>query len=159
MSYGETKSKNFAKYCKEGKMHLVKKWIDNPNVDINWNKHSPLRYSIKTNQIESIKLLLQNSKLKTDYENDNRPLKGPTGIINPFTEAMTRKNFEVLDIFIKSKKFKVERIEHLDILLSINDEELNDYFKKIDGFESFILNSGDEYVKIVSADAAAIFLF
>lgn len=169
MSYAEAKSKNFAKYCKEGKMHLVKKWGDNPNVDVNWNKHSPLRYSIKTNQIESIKYLLQHSNLKTEYENDRRPLKGATMVgdkavsaeLNPFTEAMIRSNFEVLDLFINSTnhKFKVERVEHLDVLLALDDDVLTEYFRKIPGFSEFIMQSGDQYIPLISKEAADIFMF
>jgi len=170
MSYEETKSKNFAKYCKEGKLHLVKKWIDNPNVDVNWNKHSPLRYSVKAGQIDSINLLLYHPKLKTDYENDRRPLKGSMvidkkrvgGELNPFTEAIIRKNFEILDIFLKGshdKKFKVERTENLDILMTLNDEEINEYFRKIPSFIDFVMKMGDKYLSLLSEDVNKIFLF
>lgn len=171
MSYAEAKSKNFAKYCKEGKLHLVKKWIDNPNVDINWNKHSPLRYSVKTGQIESIKLLLAHPKLRTDYENDKRELKGTMQVdgdkyvavvFNPFTEAMVRKNFEILDLFLNGshdKKFKLDRTENLDVLLEMNDEELTEYFRNIPGFIDFIMKSGDKYLPLISEDVNKIFLF
>lgn len=170
MSYAETKSKNFAKYCKEGKIELVKKWIDNPNVDINWNMHSPLRYSVKTGQIESIKLLLAHPKLRTDYENDKSELKGTVNIgniqgpiiFNPLTEAMVRKKFEILDLFLHGqhdKKFKIERTENLDVLLEMNDEELTDYFRKIPGFLDFIMKSGDKYLPLISEDVNKIFLF
>ena len=149
MDYGEQKSKNFAKYCKEGKLKLVKKWIDNPNVDVNWNKHSPLKYSVKTNQIESIKILLQHPKLKINYENDEKPLRGVTLMDgNPFTEAMMSRNFEVLDLFIK-KNVEVKRLAYLNILINMADEELTDYFTNLDGFIEFILNSHEKYLVLV----------
>lgn len=167
MTYQEAKSKLFAKYCKEGRMHLVKKWGDNPNVDVNWNKHSPLRQAVKSGQIEPILYLLNHSKLRTDYENDTRPLSGSlsikpgavTGELNPFTEAVMRKNFEILDIFVKSNRFKINRIEHLDILIQMNDDVMNDYFKNINGFTDFVLESGEKYISIISSEASDIFLF
>jgi|SaaInlStandDraft_4_1057021.scaffolds.fasta_scaffold15790_1 ankyrin repeat protein len=163
MSYQERVSKNFAKYCKEGKQHLVSKWLYNINIDINWNQHSPLRLAVKANQIEVVKMLLENDDLKTDYENDNRHLTGSkAGLsfryeMNPLTEAIITKNYEILDIFIKSGKFLIKREENLDILLNLDDEELNEYFKKINGFSEYAVKKG--YVKIVSKEAAEVFLF
>lgn len=167
MSYQQTKSKNFARYCREGKMHLVKKWGTDPNVDVNWNMHSPLRYSVKDNAIESIKYLLNHSKLKTDYENDRKPLFGTSNIggkpiegeLNPFTEAMRRKNFEILDLFVNSGKFTIKRKVNLDILYKMEDEELNDYFRKIDGFTDYVIEMGGDYLNILPPEAKDIFLF
>ncbi len=170
MSYQDAKSKNFAKYCKEGKMKLVEKWFDNPNVDVNWNQHSPLRYAVKTGQIEVIKYLLTHTDLRTNYESDRRPLEGSIntdagwvkGIINPFTQAMMQKNFEILDLFTKGEyadRFKKFRIEHLDILIDMHDDEMNEYFKTIDGFTEYVLWQDAKYVELVSKEAKDIFLF
>ena len=106
MSTQDPNSKRFAKYCQEGKMHLVKKWFD--TVDVNYQRHMPLRNAIKTNQTEIVKYLLTHLDLKTDYENDHNPKIGTkilgdkrvnNIVINPFTDAMLYRNFDILDIF------------------------------------------------------------
>lgn len=169
MSYQEDKSKNFAKYCYEGKLNLVKKWINNPNVDINWNKHGPLRNAVRGGHFEIVKLLVNHSKLKTDYEKDGELKDGAMsvggkvvgGVLNPFTTAIAYKNFEILDLFIHQSNhpFKVLRKENLDIIIQMEDEELNEYFKKIPGFIDYAVSLGPEYASIVSKELKDIFFF
>ena len=170
MSYQEDKCKNFSKYCGEGKIALVKKWMDNPNVDINWHKHGPMRQAIRYNQFEVVELLLSNPKIRTDYENDKKPLNGSakaangeyvSGVLNPFTMAIIGKNFTVLDMFIKDNpaRFVVKRKEHLDILVGMKDEELNAYFREIPGFIDYVLEIGGDSLNILPPDAKDVFLF
>ncbi len=168
MSYQEEKSRNFAKYCYEGKIELVKKWMNNPNVDINYNKHAPLRNAIRRGHFEIAKLLVNHSQLKTDYEKDGE-LKGAMsidgktigGVLNPFTTAMAYKNFEVLDLFINHSNhpFKVLRKENLDILIEMDDEEINEYFRKLPGFVDYAVGLGADYAALVSKDLKDIFFF
>ena len=177
--YQEQKSKNFAKYCKEGKVHLVRRWIDNPNVNANWNKHSPMRYAVREHQIDVIKMLLANpQKIRTDYENDTKELKGSSAVgkrdpdspiddrewvdrvVNPFTEAMLHKHFDILDLFVKSGKFKVFRDVYLDLLVEMQDEELNKYFMDMDGFHAFMISLNDpKYTAIFPPDIQNLFSF
>jgi hypothetical protein len=168
MSYQDEKCKNFSKYCNDGKIELVKKWMDNPNVDINWNGHGPMRNAVKQNKIDVINILLANPKLRTDYENDKKEIRGASlaangdyvgGVLNPFTMAIIKKNFEILDIFIKTNRFKILREENLEILMGMKDEELNTYFMKLPGFIDFVLSVGGDYLNIFPSDAKDIFLF
>lgn len=163
MNYNELKSKNFAGYCYEGKLTFVKKWIDNPNVDINWNYHTALRNAVKKSNLDIIELLLNHPKLNTQYHTAPRELSGTIdGInlkINPFTQAIVNKNYRVLDIFIASKKFKIDRLEHLNILKQMKDEEMNDYFRNQEGIFQMILDNNDTYSDLLPKTAKDVFLF
>jgi len=163
MSYAEDKSKNFSYYCREGKITFVNKWIDNPNVDINWNYHSPLRNAVRYNQIDIIDILLSHPKLKTDYENQSKELSGEWNgipmVFNPFTEAMKYDNFEVLDIFVKSKKFKIDRKENLNILLSISNPKMIKYFLQLDNVVKTITDFGGEYLNLLPEEIKDTFIF
>lgn len=171
MSYQEAKSKNFAKYCYDGKIDLVKKWINNPNVDINYNINAPLRNAVRMNEIEIVKLLIGHSKLNTLYgQTRHSELEGAmmgatgeyvSGKLNPFTAAIILKRFEILDIFIHESNhpFVINRTENLDVILEMNDEEVNEYFNKLDGFTDYVLGLGGDYIGIISKEAKEIFLF
>ena len=165
--YGEEKSKNFAKYCKEGKIKLVQKWFSNPNINVNWNFDSPLRRAIAANQVEVVKLLLTHPNLKTDWQNRKEIKgarvddagKGVSMMFNPFTEAIYQKSYEIMDLLINVGKVLVERTEHLDILLQMEDDELTEYFTKRPGFIDYVLSQDTKYTAVVSKDAADIFMF
>lgn len=163
MNYNELKSKNFAGYCYEGKLTFVKKWIDNPNVDINWNYHTALRNAVKKSHLDIIDLLLNHPKLNTKYHEEPRELSGLIGgiylKINPFTQAIIDKNYTVLDIFIASKKFKIDRFEHLNILKQMKDEEMNDYFRNQEGIFQMILDNNNTYSDLLPKTAKDVFLF
>lgn len=163
MNYNELKSKNFAGYCYEGKLTFVKKWIDNPNVDINWNYHTALRNAVKKSHLDIIDLLLNHPKLNTKYHEAPRELSGSIGginlKINPFTQAIIDKNYTVLDIFIASKKFKIDRLEHLNILKQMKDEEMNDYFRNQEGILQMILDNNNTYSDLLPKTAKDVFLF
>lgn len=170
MGYQEEKSKNFAKYCGEGKIDLVKKWINNPNVDINYNSHAPLRNAVRKNQIEVVRLLVGHSQLKTLYGQDTKELKGAaqsvngeyvSGVLNPFTMAIITKNFEILDIFIKESNhpFIINRVENLTVILNMQDKEVNEYFIKQPGFVEYVLSIGVDYLGILSKELIDIFMF
>lgn len=166
MNYQELKSQNFAKYCAEGKLNLVKKWINNPNVDINWNFHNAVRNAVRYNQLDVLKLLIDSGKLKTDYENETRKLKGAaqdangryvSGVLNPFTMAIIKKNFEILDIFTKTyvSHFKINTNDNLEIISDMNDDEINNYFMKIPNFIEYVVIS--EFDNIIPEDLKIIF--
>ena len=167
MSYQDKKSENFSYFCREGKIKFVQKWIDNPNVDVNWNYHSPLRNAVKYKQKEVIELLLTHPKLKTDYENQTRELSGEWKrikmIFNPFTEAMKQAfegDYEMLDLLVTNGKFKIERVEHLNILVEMENKELTDYFLKIPGFPDFIISRDSSYAKLlIPQEIQDLFLF
>lgn len=163
MNYNELKSKNFAGYCYQGKLTFVKKWIDNPNVDINWYFHTALRSAVKKSHLDIIDLLLNHPKLNTKYHEEPRELSGLIGgiylKINPFTQAIIDKNYTVLDIFIASKKFKIDRLEHLNILKQMKDEEMNDYFRNQEGILQMILDNNNTYSDLLPKTAKDVFLF
>ena len=164
MNYNELKliSKNFAGYCYEGKLTFVKKWIDDPNVDINWNYHTALRNAVEKSHLDIIDLLLNHPKLNTKYH-EAPELSGSIGEIdlkiNPFTQAIIDKNYTVLDMFIASKKFKIDRLEHLNILKQMKDEEMNDYFRNQEGIFQMILDNNDTYSDLLPKTAKDVFLF
>ena len=170
MSYQDKKNENFSKYCHDGKIKLVQKWINDPNINVNWNYDSPLRRSIATNQIEIVKLLLTNSKIKTDYEN-RKEIKGTklnskanngnsiNMIFNPVTEAIITLNFEALDLLITLGNVKINRTEYLDVLLILENEKLNEYFMQLPNFMDYVIKQDTKYMSIISKDAADIFLF
>jgi len=183
MSYQETKSKNFSIYCRDGKSTLVKKWITDPNVDVNWNYGKPLINAVSgtkehgSKNIEIIRLILAHPKLKTNYESRHE-IKGSSipvsstnlegdglegyisCVLNPITQAMILKNFEVLDIFSKEypEKFNFNRTEYLDVLAQANDKELTNYFMKIRGFLD-IFYSCDEAYKVLMPKGFEFFMF
>lgn len=170
MSYQDAKSKNFSKYCADGNISLVKKWLSNPNVDINYNLNSPLRNAVRNNHIDVIRLLISHPKLNTDFDGPNRELKGAIAttigktiacVINPFTVAIANKNFEVLNIFINEANppFKVKRKANLDLLLEMNDTDLNIYFLDQPDFMNYVLSHGDTYVNILPQDIKDVFVF
>lgn len=162
MNYAEQKSKNFSAYCRDGKMKYVEKWIDNPNVNINWNYNSPLRQAVRYKQIDVIKMLLSKDKLDTDYGN-GRELKGELNgtnvVFNPITEAMKIKQFNILALFVKSGKFNFKRPEYLDVLLVMQDNEMNAYFLKLDGMQEFVMELGNKYIKLLPEAVQEIFVF
>jgi|688.fasta_scaffold497443_1 hypothetical protein len=168
----EKLSAKFAKYCGEGKLTMVKKYIADKNVDVNWNMSSPLTKAVKYDKIEVVKLLLSDPRLQTDFENkkelrgslmyNNPPLVLNNVIINPFTEAMFTKKYDILDLFLSDGRFTTNRTEYLDILLKIDDDELNNYFKKIPGFKEYAVSKvkeNNDYVKIISKSVASIMMF
>lgn len=168
MSYAYKKSENFSYYCREGKMTYVKKWIDNPNVDINWNYHSPLRNAVKHKQIEVIKLLLDHPKLKTDYGvGRTRELSGEWQrvkmVFNPFTESLKlakEGDYEILDLLIKSGKFNIERVDYLNILVEFEDKKLIEYFLDLDGFIHYIMSRDNSYTTLLIPQSVQdIFIF
>lgn len=113
--------------------------------------------------MDIIELLLNHPKLNTDYHTAPRELSGAIyGInlkINPFTQAIVNKNYTVLDIFIASKKFKIDRVEHLNILKQMEDEEMNDYFRNQEGILQMILDNNDTYNDLLPKTAKDVFLF
>jgi len=170
MSYQDKKNENFAKYCSDGKIKLVQKWINDPNINVNWNYDSPLRRAVKTNQIEIIKLLLSHPNIKTDYEN-RKELKGSKVnikvnngkslimVFNPFTEAMVATSYEAMDLIRIMGNVKIHRTEYLDILLQLKDKKLNEYFMQLPNFIDYVIKQDPKYISIISKDAADIFLF
>ena len=168
MSYQDEKSKNFSYYCREGKIKFVKKWIDNPNVDINWNYHAPLRNAVKYKQKEVIELLLNQPKLKTDYGvGGTRELTGEWNrvkmVFNPFTESMKQAHdgdYEMLDLLMKSGKFEITRVEHLNILVELENEKLTEYFLSLEGFQDYMLSRDSSYATLLLPESVRdIFLF
>jgi len=167
MSYQDKKSENFSYYCREGKITFVKKWIDNPNVDVNWNYHSPLRNAVRYKRVEVIDLLLHSDKIKTDYENQTRELSGEWKrikmVLNPFTEAMKQAyegDYEMLDLLIKTGKFEINRIEYLNILVEMENTELTNYFLQLPGFQDFMLSRDSSYAQLLLPAAVKdLFLF
>lgn len=175
MSYQETKSRNFSSYCRDGKVALIKKWINDPNVDVNWNYGKPLINLVagtkenNSKNIELVRMFMEHPKLKTNYEsgleikgtsipvsstnlNDDNATSGLIDkyfrcVWNPITQAMLLKNFEVLDIFSKEyhSRFKFDRVEYLDLLLQSNDDELKDYFMMIPGFTTVFTDCEEKY--------------
>ena len=168
MSYKEEKSKNFSAYCRDGKMTFVKKWIDNPNVDINWNFHSPLRNAVRFKHVDIINLLLDNPKLETNYGvGRTRELKGEWNhikmVFNPFTEAVKlayNGDYEMLDLLVKSGKFEIKRVEYLNMLVEMENEKLTEYFLLLDGFQDYMLSRDSSYsALLLPQEVTDIFIF
>jgi len=162
VSYQEKKNENLRKYCREGKIKLVKKWIDDPNININWNFSAHLGAAILYDQIEIVKLILEHPKLDFKFHWP-RPLivtwEGMKFERDPVSISISRKKFEILDLLLGTGKIDLNQKKYLDLLMQMNDEEMNEYLKKVDGFTDYVLTQEPEYVKIISQAAADIFLF
>jgi len=155
MTYQEKKSEKFAEYCKDGKMKLVIKWIDNPNVNINWNYHSALRRSIRNGQLEIVKILLDRDELDTDYS--KKELHTTNMVVNPFTEAMRFKDYSMIKLLIESGKFNIFRKENLEALKTINNRGMIDYMLTLEGFEKFVMEH-NEYWDLINKQLNSLFL-
>lgn len=161
-------NKNFAKYCREGKMNLVQKWIDDNRINIDWKFSEPTRGAVQNNHMDILKLLLSKHFINVKYEEfngekwDSNNINGVdiNMICNPFTDAMIEFKYDMMDQFLKHKDFNVFRKEYLNIILELDNTELTNYFLKINGFIEFIGKQEDEgYTDIISQEVIDIFLF
>jgi len=162
MKYREEKSKNFASYCRDGKIKLVKRWIDNPNVDLNWNYHTPLRNAVYKKQYDVIDMLLSKSSLRTDYEN-TRELKGEYNgvkmVFNPFTESFKSDGLEMVEYLINTGKFKLDRKENLDALMGLNRQDIIELFSRRKEVMDLAIKLGQEYNVFIPKELRDIFIF
>jgi len=145
--------------CRNGNIQAVKKNMNNSNVDINWENNMHIITAINENQLEIIKLLLNNPKIKTDYENHKQVTcmrvsnhKTVVMIYNPFAEAMVQQAYDILDIFIHYGNINIFRIEYLNILLQMDDEKMNTFFMKLPGFKNFIMENDIKYLSLFSKE-------
>jgi len=161
----------FTKYCKEGKIELVKKWMNDPSVNMEWNNNEPLREVIINNHYDIFKLLLNNDHINVDYEwyGEIKSYVTMVGayeraiLYNPFTVAMINSRFDMMTLFIehneKHNEFNVFRKEYLQLLLLLDNKQMNLFFLKINGMLNFIMSFGDEFIGIITPEAVDIFLF
>ncbi len=168
MDYGDEKSRKFTEYCKDGKIKYVEKWIDNPNVDINWNGHEPLRYAIVKKHTDIVKLLLTKDRLETAYEHQQKKELTMSSyakhlVLNPFTAAMSLANkgdYSMLNILIESKRFEAKRVPYLDFLVHLDDKDLIAYFLELPEFIDYIMSRDRSYAILLVPEAVRdIFLF
>jgi len=162
MKYREEKSKNFAAYCRDGKIKLVQRWIDNPNVDLNWNYNAPLRNAVYKEHFEIIELLLSKPSLRTDYEN-TRELKGEYNgvkmVFNPFTESFKSDGLKMVKYLIDTGKFKLDRKENLDALIGLGRQDIINLFSAKKEVVDLATKLGNEYNIFIPKELRDIFIF
>ena len=162
------KNRYFAKYCTEGDIDSVRRLLYDDDINVNWSFNIALKEAIRNNHIEIVNLLLHHPNIDTKYEDSNNRrfttkvsyTKGYINmIVNPFSEAILRHYYDIMDLLINVGKVNIYMIEYLDMLIQMKNTEMNEYFLKQPGFSKYVLEQDIKYVDIISQDAVDIFLF
>ena len=162
MSYQDKKSQNFAQYCGEGKQKLVDKWIDNPNVDINWNFSSPLKHAIKNNQVAILKQLLDHPNLKLPWKRTIAQFNGISYYHDPMAHAINTEDLNLIKIIVDDGRLPYKDTNVLNWIMKNENQEVIDYFLGLDGMNDYIMEQAQEderFFELMPKEVRELFVF